>query len=171
MSRPARLPAAFSLKLFPIPQVRRNPVPQYFEDFEIDASAESDGRTITESDVVAFAALSGDYNPIHTDEEFARRSAFRQRIAHGALVFSVSTGLAMRISPPDEALVAFLGIDSLRFTRPVFLGDTIRLRTRVAEKQERDPKRGVVTFENTVLNQRDQAVLVYSPKVIFLRRP
>jgi acyl dehydratase len=146
-------------------------VPQYFEDFEIDASAESDGRTITESDVVAFAALSGDYNPIHTDEEFARRSAFRQRIAHGALVFSVSTGLAMRISPPDEALVAFLGIDSLRFTRPVFLGDTIRLRTRVAEKQERDPKRGVVTFENTVLNQRDQAVLVYSPKVIFLRRP
>jgi acyl dehydratase len=146
-------------------------VPQYFEDFEIDASAESDGRTITEADVAAFAALSGDYNPIHTDEEFARRSAFRQRIAHGALVFSVSTGLAMRISPPDEALVAFLGIDSLRFTRPVFLGDTIRLRTRVAEKQERDPKRGVVTFENTVLNQRDQAVLVYSPKVIFLRRP
>ena len=77
----------------------------------------------------------------------------------------------MRMSPPNEALVAFLGIDSLRFTRPVFLGDTIRLRTRVAEKQERDPKRGIVTFENTVLNQRDQAVLVYNPKVIFLRRP
>ena len=146
-------------------------MPQYFEEFEIDASAESGGRTITEADVAAFAALSGDYNPIHTDEEYARRGAFRRRIAHGALIFSISTGLAMRISPPDEALVAFLGIDSLRFARPVFLGDTIRLRTRVAEKQERDPKRGVVTFENTVLNQRDQAVLVYSPKVIFLRRP
>jgi 3-hydroxybutyryl-CoA dehydratase len=148
----------------------RDTVPQYFEDFEIDASAESEGRTITDADVAAFAALSGDYNPIHTDEEYARRSPFRRRIAHGALIFSISTGLAMRISPPDEALVAFLGIDSLRFARPVFLGDTIRLRTRVVEKRERDPKRGLVTFENTVLNQRDQAVLVYSPKVIFLRR-
>lgn len=146
-------------------------MPQYFEDFAIDASAESQARTITETDVAAFAALSGDYNPIHTDEEYARRSAFGRRIAHGALIFSVSTGLAMRMSPPNEALVAFLGIDSLRFTRPVFLGDTIRLRTRVAEKKERDPKRGIVTFENTVLNQRDQAVLVYNPKVIFLRRP
>jgi 3-hydroxybutyryl-CoA dehydratase len=146
-------------------------VPQYFEDFEIDTSAESVGRTITEADVAAFAALSGDYNPIHTDEEYARRSAFGRRIAHGALIFSVSTGLAMRMSPPNEALVAFLGIDSLRFTRPVFLGDTIRLRTRVAGKEQRDPKRGIVTFENTVLNQRDQTVLVYSPKVIFLRRP
>jgi 3-hydroxybutyryl-CoA dehydratase len=149
----------------------RKPVPQYFEDFEIDASAESEGRTVTEADVASFAALSGDYNPVHTDEEYARRSVYRRRIAHGALIFSISTGLAMRLSPPDEALVAFLGIDSLRFARPVFLGDTIRLRTRVAEKQEHDPKRGLVTFENTVLNQRDQAVLVYSPKVIFLRRP
>jgi acyl dehydratase len=146
-------------------------VPQYFEDFAIDASAESDARTITEADVAAFAALSGDYNPIHTDEEYARRSAFGRRVAHGALIFSVSTGLAMRMSPPNEALVAFLGIDNLRFSRPVFLGDTIRLRTRVTGKQERDPKRGVVTFENTVVNQRDQAVLVYTPKVIFLRRP
>jgi acyl dehydratase len=146
-------------------------VPQYFEDFEIDAAGESEARTVTEADVTAFAALSGDYNPIHTDEEYARRSAFGRRIAHGALVFSISTGLAMRMTPPNEALVAFLGIDSLRFTRPVFLGDTVRLRTRVVGKQERDLKRGVVTFENTVLNQRDQAVLIYSPKVIFLRRP
>jgi acyl dehydratase len=146
-------------------------VPQYFEDFEIGASGESDARTITEADVAAFAALSGDYNPIHTDEEYARRSAFGRRIVHGALVFSISTGLAVRMSPPNEALVAFFGIESLRFTRPVFLGDTVRLRTRVAEKQERDPKRGIVTFENTVLNQKDQMVLVYSPKVIFLRRP
>jgi acyl dehydratase len=146
-------------------------VPQYFEDFEIGASGESEARKVTEADVTAFAELSGDDNPIHTDEEYAKRSAFGRRIAHGALIFSISTGLAMRMTPPNEALVAFLGIDSLRFTRPVFLGDSVRLRTRVTEKQERDPKRGVVTFENTVLNQRDQTVLVYSPKVIFLRRP
>ena len=146
-------------------------MPQYFEDFEIGASGESEARKVTEADVTAFAELSGDDNPIHTDEEYAKRSAFGRRIAHGALIFSISTGLAMRMTPPNEALVAFLGIDSLRFTRPVFLGDSVRLRTRVTEKQERDPKRGVVTFENTVLNQRDQTVLVYSPKVIFLRRP
>jgi acyl dehydratase len=146
-------------------------VPQYFEEFEIDASAESDARTVTEADVAAFAALSGDYNPIHTDEEYARRSAFGRRIAHGALIFSISTGLAMRMAPPNEALVAFLGIDNLRFTRPVFLGDTVRLHTRVTEKQDRDAKRGIVTFENTVRNQRDQMVLTYNPKVIFLKRP
>ncbi len=146
-------------------------MPQYFEDFAIDATAESGGRTITEADVTSFAALSGDTNPIHTDEEYARRSAYRRRIAHGALVFSISTGLAMNLLPPDEALVAFLGVDSLRFTRPVFLGDTIRLRTRVAAKQDHDSKRGLVTFENTVVNQAGQAVLVYSPKVIYLRQP
>lgn len=146
-------------------------MPQYFEEFEIDAAAESEARTVTEADVAAFAALSGDYNPIHTDEEYARRSAFGRRIAHGALVFSISTGLAMRMAPPNEALVAFLGIDNLRFMRPVFLGDTVRLHTRVAEKQERDAKRGVVTFENTVRNQRGQVVLVYTPKVIYLKRP
>lgn len=146
-------------------------MPQYFEEFEIDAADESEARTVTEADVAAFAALSGDYNPIHTDEEYARRSAYGRRIAHGALVFSISTGLAMRMGPPNEALVAFLGIDNLRFMRPVFLGDTVRLHTRVAEKEDRDAKRGVVTFENTVRNQSDQAVLVYNPKVIYSKRP
>ena len=144
---------------------------RYFEDFEIDAADESEGRTVTETDVSAFAALSGDFNPLHTDEEFARKSIYRKRIAHGALIFSISTGLAMRMTPPNEALVAFFGIDSLEFKRPVFLGDTVRLRSRVARKEDRDAKRGMITFENTVVNQRDQAVLIYSPKVIFLRRP
>ena len=144
---------------------------RYFEDFTIGATAESPRRTITEADLVLFAGLSGDHNPHHTDESFARESGYGKRIAHGALIFSISTGLAVRMAPPNPAVVAFYGVDKLRFTRPVFIGDTIRAVKRVAEKDEKGGKRGVVTFETTVRNQHGNAVLVYRDKTLFLRRP
>ena len=144
---------------------------RYFEDFVIDASAESPRRTIAEADLVLFAGLSGDHNPHHTDELFARESGYGKRIAHGALIFGISTGLAVRMSPPNPAVVAFYGVDRLRFTRPVFIGDTIQVVKRVAEKEERGGKRGVITFETTVRNQHGNAVLVYWDKTLFLRRP
>jgi len=144
---------------------------RYFEDVEIDDSADSPRRTITEADLVIFAGLSGDHNPHHTDELFAQESGYGKRIAHGALIFSISTGLSVRMSPPNPAVVAFYGVDRLRFTRPVFIGDTIQVHSRVAEKEERSEKRGVITFENTVKNQHGNAVLVYSAMTLFLRRP
>jgi acyl dehydratase len=144
---------------------------RYFEEFEIDASAESPRRTITEADLVIFAGLSGDHNPHHTDELFARESGYGKRIAHGALIFSISTGLSVRMSPPNPAVVAFYGVDRLRFTRPVFIGDTIQVHNRVVEKEEKSAKRGVITFEITVRNQNGNAVLVYLAKTLFLRRP
>jgi 3-hydroxybutyryl-CoA dehydratase len=144
---------------------------RYFENFEIDDSADSPRRTITEADLVIFAGLSGDHNPHHTDELFAQESGYGKRIAHGALIFSISTGLSVRMSPPNPAVVAFYGVDRLRFTRPVFIGDTIQVHNRVAEKEERSEKRGVITFENTVKNQHGNAVLVYLAKTLFLRRP
>ncbi len=144
---------------------------RYFEDFVVGASAESAGRTITEADIVAFAALSGDYTQLHTDQEYAARSPFGRRVAHGALIFSISTGLAVQMSPRNEALLALFGIDGLRFVRPVFIGDTVRVRKRVAETEQKDPRRGLVTFETAVVNQHEQTVVLYHDKVLLQRKP
>lgn len=144
---------------------------RYFEDFEIGTEAESPRRTITDADIVIFAGLSGDHNPHHTDDIFAAQSVFKKRMAHGALTFSISTGLGVRMSTPNPAVIAFYGVDKLRFVRPVFIGDTIQLRKRVEETEAKDAKRGVVQFESTVVNQNNQVVLKYHDLVLIQRRP
>src|ERR1019366_6849778 len=104
----------------------------YFEEFEQGELLISAGRTVTETDVVNFAALSGDWNELHVNEEFARQGHFGRRIAHGALTFSISTGLAAQTDRSQQPnLIAFYGVDRLRFVKPVFLGDTIRLKQTV----------------------------------------
>jgi acyl dehydratase len=144
---------------------------KYFEDFQSGDSFTSRGRTITEADVVNFAGVSGDFFQIHTDEEFAKASPFGKRIAHGMLVLSVSTGLMTQMSFLAESLIAFYGIEKLRFVKPVFIGDTVHVSKKVAETLERGAERGVVTFSTTVLNQRNEPVIVYSDKLVLKRRP
>ena len=134
----------------------------YFEDYAVDSVAISRGRTITESDIVNFAGLSGDFVELHVNEEYAKRGPFGRRIAHGALIFSISTGLMMQMTSDLEAIVAFYGVDKLRFVAPVFIGDTVRVSRKVVEKQLKNAERGVVAFENTVLNQDDKPVIVYT---------
>jgi len=143
---------------------------QYFEDFEVGHESNSAGRTITETDIVNFAALTGDWNEIHTNKESAARGPFRQRIAHGALVFSVATGLSVRMGQTNDTVIAFYGLDRLRFVKPVFIGDTIRVRQRVEGKSERDDKSGIVTFLNEVMNQNEVVVVSYTAKVLLKRR-
>jgi len=131
---------------------------EYFEDYEIGAQRVTSGRTITETDVVIHAGHTGDYFPHHVDAEFARATPFGQRIAHGTMTFAIGIGLtASQINP-----VAFTyGYDKLRFPKPVFIGDTLRTRVTIKEKQE-DPKRqrlGRVVEACEVLNQRDEVVL------------
>ena len=131
---------------------------EYFEDYEIGAQRITSGRTITETDVVIHAGHTGDYFPHHVDAEFARATPFGQRIAHGTMTFAIGIGLtASQINP-----VAFTyGYDKLRFPKPVFIGDTLRTRVTIKEKQE-DPKRqrlGRVVEACEVLNQRDEVVL------------
>ncbi|RME55597.1 MAG: dehydratase, partial [Caldilineae bacterium] len=106
----------------------------YFEEFEIGDACESVGRTITEADIVNFAALSGDWNRIHTDAEYSKQQMFGQRIAHGLLVLSVASGLAVRLGFMEETVQAFMKLD-WQFRRPVFIGDTVRLRATVKEKK------------------------------------
>jgi 3-hydroxybutyryl-CoA dehydratase len=143
----------------------------YYEDFTAGATLESRGRTVTEADIVNFAGLSGDFVELHTNEEFARQSPFGRRIAHGALIFSISTGLMTQMNVINDTVLAFYGIDKLRFTGPVFIGDTVRVTKRVIELREKDAQRGVVTFETQVLNQNNEPVLVYSDKLLLKRKP
>jgi acyl dehydratase len=144
---------------------------KFFEDFNVGDDAMTAGRTITEADIVNFAALTGDWNEIHTNKELAAAGPFGQRIAHGALIFSVSTGLSVRLGQTADTVIAFYGLDRLRFVKPVFIGDTIRVRQKVQEKSERDQRSGIVTMLNEVLNQKDEVVVSYVSKVLLKRKP
>jgi len=129
----------------------------YFDDVEVGQEWESTGRTVTETDIVNFAGLSGDFNPIHMDHEFARTTPFRQPIAHGLLIFSIGSGLSL-FAPPMRTM-AFLQIREWNFKGPTFIGDTIRVRSKVLEKQVRSRgRRGVVTWQRRIINQESKAV-------------
>jgi 3-hydroxybutyryl-CoA dehydratase len=142
----------------------------YFEDFVIDSVSTSRTRTVTEADIVNFAGLSGDFVELHMSEAYAASGPFGKRIAHGALVFSISTGLSIQLGQITDTVIAFYGIDKLRFTRPVFIGDTIHVAKKVIAKESKGRDRGVVTFETNVLNQHGQTVVVYYDKVLLKAR-
>lgn len=147
-------------------------MPRYFEEFEQDEVLISSGRTVTETDVVSFAALSGDWNELHVNEEAARRGYFGRRIAHGALVFSISTGLAAQADRSRQPeLIAFYGVDRLRFVRPVFLGDTIHLKQTVQSLDPRDEKSGLISIVCEIVNQDNALTLSYTAKMLVRRRP
>jgi acyl dehydratase len=119
---------------------------------------------------VNFAGLSGDFVELHKSETYAAKGPFGKRIAHGALIFSISTGLSVQLDQITETVIAFYGVDKLRFTRPTFIGDTIHLPKKVISKEPKGAGRGVVTFETTVLNQRGETVIVYYDKVLLKAR-
>lgn len=144
---------------------------KYFDDFATGDTFSSRGRTVTEADIVNFAGLSGDFFPLHVDEEFAKTTPFGRRVAHGALVFSIATGLSTQMSLLTDSLIALYSVEKLRFTNPVFAGDTIRVTRKVTDLLARGAERGVVTFSVTVRNQRDEPVAVFSDRLIVKRRP
>ena len=141
----------------------------WFEDFEPGLVFESPGRTLTETDVVLFAGLSGDVTSLHTDEEFAKRTPFRKRIAHGLLVASIATGLAARLGIFEGTIVALPAMD-IRWKNPAFPGDTLRLRLEVLRRDEKPSRRsGRVYFQASVQNQKDQVVSEGSWEIVMLR--
>ena len=144
----------------------------YWEEWEIDAEFETAARTVTETDIVMFAALSGDYNPLHTDEEYCKKTQFGTRIAHGPLVYAIAAGLLFQLHLYDDTIIAFLGFDSLKFTNPVKAGDTIRARIKVQEKRETSrPDRGVMKRQLQVLNQRGEVVQDAVQAFLLKRKP
>jgi acyl dehydratase len=131
----------------------------YFDEYQVGQSITSQGRTVTEADVVAFAALSGDWNPMHTDAEFASEHPFGQRVAHGLLVLSIASGLAVRLGFLEETALAFREIGDWKFGLPVYFGDTVRVQATVTETKEM-PRLGggLVTLKVQILNQNDKVV-------------
>ena len=123
----------------------------FFSDFEIGHTYKSGGRTITETDVVMFAGLSGDYNPLHTDVTFAEKTPFGQRVAHGMLAVSISTGLGQTLGIFEGTTLALLE-QSFAYKAPVFFGDTIHLELTVDSKKESSKGgKGVVLFDAKIV--------------------
>lgn len=144
----------------------------YFEDYELGKTIVTDGRTISEADIVNFAGISGDFNPMHTNAAYAEKTPFGQRVAHGALVFSIATGLAYRMRFLEGTVLAFRSIDEWKFSAPVMIGDTIHCEVEVVELKEASKLGGgVVTFSVKVYNQDKKAVQKGKWSVIVASKP
>jgi acyl dehydratase len=130
--------------------------PLHFDDLNVGDLWQSEDRTVTEADVADFAALTGDHNPLHTDDEYARRTPFRRPIAHGLLGLSLAAGLSNE--HPNVRTDAFVGVHQWRFLRPVFFGDKVRAVAEVIEKGARTRRRGRVLWKRYLLNQNDEVV-------------
>ena len=130
---------------------------QFFEDYTVGATRETLGRTLTETDIILHAGQTGDCYPHHLDAEWCKTQEFKQRIAHGTLIFSVAVGLTAGAINPE----AFsYGYDRVRFIKPVFIGDTIRVRVTIKEKREhKKPSHAIVNELMEVSNQRNETVL------------
>lgn len=142
----------------------------YFDDYHVGQEFVTKARTITEADVVNFAAISWDTNPLHTDAEFARKSVFGERIAHGMLGIVVHSGLSQMLGIMEGTLLAFLGM-SWQFHIPIRLGDTVHVVQRVKEMHEgTKPDRGVLTFDKELVNQKGEIVQTGTTTVLLKKR-
>jgi 3-hydroxybutyryl-CoA dehydratase len=132
----------------------------YFEEFQPGQKIVTAGRTVTEADVVNFAGLSGDYNQMHVDEAYSQKTAFGKRVAHGLLVVSMVSGLAVQTGVMEGTVMAFREINEWKFIKPIFFGDTVHAVLEVREKKElRRIGGGSVTIDLDVLNQNDDVVM------------
>jgi len=138
-----------------------------FDEIQIGDTVPSRGRTVTETDVVSFCYLTGNWFEFHSNVEVAAKTEYGQRLAQGGLVFSLVPGL---VTWDPRYVVAFYGVDRLRLIRPVFIGDTVSARIRVADKKVRDDASGTVTFQIEVVNQRDEVVQACSMIILGRRQ-
>jgi oxepin-CoA hydrolase/3-oxo-5,6-dehydrosuberyl-CoA semialdehyde dehydrogenase len=142
-----------------------HPFRKHFEELEIGDTLFTHRRTVTDADLVNFAGISGDHFYAHTDELAAGRSLFERRVAHGYFVVSAAAGLF--VDPGEGPVLANYGLESLRFVKPVYPGDTIRVRLTVKQKTAKETPpggvpQGVVAWDVEVTNQNDEAVAVYT---------
>ena len=146
----------------------------YFEDLQVGEEIISPARTVTESDIMTFAGLSGDYNALHTDEEFAEGTIYKGQVAHGLLGLAIASGLFTRtefMHRIHNAVIAFLGL-TWKFTGPIKIGDTIRVKVKLTDKKEtRRPERGIIVLERTLINQRDEVVQQGETTLMIACRP
>lgn len=139
---------------------------RYYEEIDVGEEGVSQARTITEADVVNYAGVSGDFHPYHTNEEFASKSDFGGRIAHGLLVLSIAAAL----EAPENEHAFLYGFESMRFVKPTMLGDTIHVKSEVTDKSERSEEYGIVTTKIDVKNQREETVLACERQLMIERK-
>lgn len=133
-----------------------------WEDFPVGREVTTPSLTVTETHLVQFSGLTGDMYPLHTDAEWAAKSPFGQRIAHGPLTFAFAVGLMYQSQVYGDAILAFLGADQIRAAAPVFIGDTVHVFAKVTgSRASKDPSRGVVSLKYTVRNQRGEDVMSF----------
>lgn len=141
----------------PLPAMPRG---MYFEEFEIGQIVQTPGRTITETDIVHFAGLSGDFNQMHVDAAYSEKSYFGKRVAHGLLVLSVASGLSVQTGLMEGTVIAFREINEWKFLKPVFIGDTVHAELEIVEtKALRRIGGGSVTIDVRVKNQDNEIVM------------
>ncbi|MBL7212417.1 MAG: MaoC family dehydratase N-terminal domain-containing protein [Desulfobacteraceae bacterium] len=144
--------------------------PLYFEDFTVGQEFVTKARTVTEADVVNFAALSWDTNQLHTDAEFAKKGLFGERVAHGMLGLVIHAGLSQMLGITEGTILAFLGM-TWKFHLPIKIGDTLHVVQRVKEMRETSKNdRGVLTFEKELVNQRGEVVQTGTTTVLLAKK-
>lgn len=144
---------------------------KHWEDFPADLTFETRGITVTETHIVVWSMVAGDWLPIHVDREFTKRTAFGEPIAHGPLTLSLALGLVTQSGIYGDSIIAWLGLDEVRLPAPVRIGDTIRVRGTVEEQTPSSkPERGRVRFRYEVTNQRAETVMTYKSSFLMRRR-
>jgi 3-hydroxybutyryl-CoA dehydratase len=147
------------------------PMGYYFEEIEVGQTMRTRGRTITEADIVQFAALTGDYNPMHTDAEYMKTHSMGQRVAHGMLTLSYAVGQIYQLGFMERTVIAFRGVD-MKFSLPVFIGDTLHSELKIIEKKEaRRLGGGTVTAEVKIVNQDGKTVQSGTMTLIIASKP
>ncbi len=145
---------------------------RYFEEFTVGEKILTTARTVTEADIVSFAGLSGDFNQIHIDADFAGKTPFGARVAHGLLGLSIASGLAVQTGFMEQTVMAFRTIDEWKFSAPIFIGDTIHVVLEVLELKAL-PRLGggSVSLSLDVKNQKDDTVQRGRWTVLIQARP
>ena len=142
---------------------------EHFEDCQIGDTVRSPGGTITETDIVNFAAFSGDWNSMHVDQEYARTTPFGQRVAHGFLGMVVGVCLLGRLgwfTLWPRSMIGIAAMDKVRFTAPVFIGDTLYLDAEIVEMRALPPNRGLITTRMCIVNQREEPTITLRLQII-----
>jgi acyl dehydratase len=144
---------------------------KYWEDFKVGDQVTSLAITVTETHVVNWAGLTMDFYPLHMDKEYAARTPFKERIAHGPLTFALAVGLMGMTGYAKDSVSAWLGVDNMKIPAPVKIGDTIRLKAEITGMREtKDPERGFTVMLYEVVNQRGETVMTFDMKFLMHRR-
>jgi acyl dehydratase len=141
---------------------------RYGDEFSVGQVFHTQGLTLTEAHVVNWAGLTGDFYPLHMDEEYARATPFGGRLVHGPLIFGLAVGLVALAGFAGNSVIAWLGVDNMRMKAPVRIGDTIRVTVTVlSQRTTSNPQRGVQVWRYSVGNQKGETVLEFDYQLMF----